>query len=408
MDDESAKIEGVTLVADFAALQWYEAVAVVLQLAESMLQAGEHWFPDLADVALSADGTVTLYDPASRPSAPPAAHLASVTKRLLKGPAPPELARLLTQAADETPPGQDIARLLESLRYFERPNRPLVLRQLVERLAPAEAEARVARELEKLEAKARGAAEAPPAPKEDALPKRRHRQLVMVALIVVAVALAGSALVWWRFGPPLTQAASGVRSVVTRTTSGIARTFNKGVERLFGERVQQQPDALVGVANRPKAASKARTAKAKSKDVANEPAGGTPGKAAELPLLPTTVLPQAVLTPPNEIVLVPPEIETPVTRADPASDRIYSAVDRDVTPPVPLQPFLGRPTSDTTGIGDMEVLVDERGNVARVTLLSPNTYGDRMLVYAMKARKFKPAMAGDRPVRYLLRIRTAF
>jgi outer membrane biosynthesis protein TonB len=80
-----------------------------------------------------------------------------------------------------------------------------------------------------------------------------------------------------------------------------------------------------------------------------------------------------------------------------------------VTPPVPLQPFIGEITNDAAVLpGDMEITVAPNGTVERIRLLEPSSYQDRWVIYAMKARQFRPAIAEGRAVRYRLRVRTTF
>ena len=67
MDDTPTTIEGATLLAESAALQWYEAVSVVLQLAGAVRQTSASSVPDLAHVRLYANGAVEVL-PGSLPS----------------------------------------------------------------------------------------------------------------------------------------------------------------------------------------------------------------------------------------------------------------------------------------------------------------------------------------------------
>lgn len=408
MDDAPATIEGAALLADSAALQWYEAVAVVLQIAGAVRQARAGVVPDLSHVRLWANGLVEIL-PGSPPTTDLVTPLAASLRLLLeRAPGPFELGQFVNEAAEGRFPGHDVDRFVISLNYYERPGRQLVLQNLVERVAPIEAEARAAVELKRLEARAREGALAPAAATKKEVPSanQRRRKLLIAALAVIVLALGASGLAWLRFRPALSAAGSSVRSVVSHATSGIAQAFNTAADRLFSP--AQQP-APVGDAAppAPRPAPRARAPKPKPLEVL-DPQVTPAGRAVDLPLLPTLVLPSAVLTPPNEILLEAPPLAA-VTESMVDTDRVYTAVDKDVMPPVPLQPLLGRPTSDGAGVpGDMEVLVGPTGIVERVTLLVPNAYQDRFMIYAMKARRFKPAVAGGRPVRYLLRIRTAF
>jgi TonB family protein len=53
----------------------------------------------------------------------------------------------------------------------------------------------------------------------------------------------------------------------------------------------------------------------------------------------------------------------------------------------------------------MEVMVDERGEVQRVQLRSTDaSLNDRMLVSAVKAWRFDPALKDGVPVKYTMRV----
>jgi len=68
MDITPTTICGSDLAADTAALQWYEAVAFVLQLAEAIKRVGVACAPDLPHVQLSTDGTVAILHAPSGPT----------------------------------------------------------------------------------------------------------------------------------------------------------------------------------------------------------------------------------------------------------------------------------------------------------------------------------------------------
>lgn len=60
MDTSPTTIKGTDLVGDAAALQWYEALAVFLQMTETIKQIGVTCVPDLGRIQLSTDGTVAF------------------------------------------------------------------------------------------------------------------------------------------------------------------------------------------------------------------------------------------------------------------------------------------------------------------------------------------------------------
>lgn len=87
--------------------------------------------------------------------------------------------------------------------------------------------------------------------------------------------------------------------------------------------------------------------------------------------------------------------------------RIYSEADAGVEPPVwrrPQLPSEPRPDAEQSG-SYVEVVVDEHGEVAQVKLRSSDlSLNDRMIVAAVKAWQFQPAMKDGRPVKYRLRV----
>jgi hypothetical protein len=115
------------------------------------------------------------------------------------------------------------------------------------------------------------------------------------------------------------------------------------------------------------------------------------------PILIVTELGGYVLAPPSEDLALDTTIG------------IYSSRDRDVQAPVMVRPVL--PTAPPTDIpadqlGTLELLVDERGNVEHVRLVSTfNRHQERMIVASAKAWRFSPATRAGRPVKYRARVR---
>jgi len=98
---------------------------------------------------------------------------------------------------------------------------------------------------------------------------------------------------------------------------------------------------------------------------------------------------------------------SPLPSVEPSRQRepVYSANDGDVRPPLPL-----RPTRFTTevpagaaseALTKIEVVVGTSGEVASAKIVAgPRTYTDGMLLSAVKASKFVPAMKDRQPVPY--------
>jgi len=141
------------------------------------------------------------------------------------------------------------------------------------------------------------------------------------------------------------------------------------------------------------------------------PSGGTAGPSvgAERPI---AVPPAAARETParSSVAAAPPVDERPLPGASTgvAVDlRIYSEADTGVEPPVwrrPQLPSEPRPDAEQSG-SYVEVVVDEHGEVAQVKLRSSDlSLNDRMIVAAVKAWQFQPAMKDGRPVKYRLRV----
>jgi hypothetical protein len=104
------------------------------------------------------------------------------------------------------------------------------------------------------------------------------------------------------------------------------------------------------------------------------------------------------------------EVSNIVARATAArtleEETIYTIADLGVTPPRPLGRQLSSeslPRKSLPPTGRLEILVDRSGRVETVKLDTPlNGYHDRMIVSAVKAWHYKPALKNGKPVRFNL------
>lgn len=110
-------------------------------------------------------------------------------------------------------------------------------------------------------------------------------------------------------------------------------------------------------------------------------------------------------TPPPAPAPPPPAPTTPAPA--PAAPTVYSASDKDVTPPVDIDrklPPWNPPNAiaaRTTRRGLLEVDIDEQGNVESVTMrVSASKFYDDDLVAAAKKWRFQPATRNGVPVKY--------
>jgi hypothetical protein len=122
-----------------------------------------------------------------------------------------------------------------------------------------------------------------------------------------------------------------------------------------------------------------------------------------------------MLLPVNDLPLAASDGSTPVSYAaydipvdnEPAAGTIYSASDRDVTPPLATYPRVPAPPSDipTEALSTLELLVTETGEVESVRLRDrPAHIGEALLatinLSAAKTWRFAPAVKDGRAVKY--------
>jgi hypothetical protein len=123
--------------------------------------------------------------------------------------------------------------------------------------------------------------------------------------------------------------------------------------------------------------------------------------------------PAAPVSQPDRLAVVaPPAVAEVPAAAAPAAeataavvdDTIYSAQDRDVTPPQTDERLPGPTISAwTTRTNAMEVIVSQTGAVERVRMVTPpQRMPDMFALSRAKVWMFKPAMKDGRPVRYRL------
>jgi hypothetical protein len=421
-------IRGTDLVDNAPTIQWQELVAVILQLADTIEHLGVMCVPDLAHMQLCADGTIVVL-PGSTWSDPPATYLARRLRSLLQDPTtPPELVRMIAQVAEPTSSDQSVEGFVASLRGFERPGRQAVLHDLVERIATYSDPARRAQELERLIAQARSATATPwtgnepsngPRPQK---PQGQRPLPVAITTGLVAIVLLGvTVTVWWS---ALAGSTGGAKSSATQVRPGISQAADRSFAPPGGDRSSTQMDSALALpapvaqnsapprpvpaAHTSPTAQPAPAANAGTREFKADSAGSGAGRVRRGSAPPNLPPPSTVIASSSPGTLR--SSERPATMADPApeSERIYSRLDPDATPPVALPPALGRITTDAHAMpGDMDILVGPTGDVERVTLVVPDRYEGHMLIYAMKNRKFRPAIVDGRPVRYLVRVRTA-
>ena len=91
-----------------------------------------------------------------------------------------------------------------------------------------------------------------------------------------------------------------------------------------------------------------------------------------------------------------------------AENTVYGGADADVTPPHPLSRQFpeGAPIGvPPARVGTLELIVGKAGDVEFVKLHTPlNRYHERMIVSAVKAWRYSPALRAGKPVRFRLTV----
>jgi len=339
----------------------------------------------LAGCLLSDEGSVAL-------TAPVGPHLSpmQLLGAMLDGhSAPPELATLV-MLGDEAPsgfstPSQERPKGL-SLEWFVRPNPEVEVARLAARGLAAEQAQANAKSLSDLRAQVTEQPTATPLPavKKPMPPWVEYAALGAAATLVVG----GMWLAWSWWG-------SGVANTVTfaEVTSAVRTAASAVVERVAPASPPAAP-----VASPPPAAAPAASRASRSSVGVTKSAAPAALFARSVPSHPTRTADDAVARGPDvteEVVVYPME------------SRVYSQEDTAVAPPALVYPRLpSQPKADSRPTDSyMEVVVDERGEVQRVRLRSTDaSLNDRMLVSAVKAWRFEPAVKDGVPVKYTLRV----
>ena len=418
-------------------IAWQEAVEVAS--AADKLAGSDSGGITLAGCVLSEDGTVTL---AQVPAATRMSALQLLGRMLQGQAAPPELRALVMSAADgldSFPSEQDTRpRAKElSLDWFLRPHAAIEIAKLASRALAAESSQQQNTALQKLRA--------------EVLEHRHKPEPPKPPPPVPSVDWGDQLLAYWRaYWPPrretLVVAASLVAAfgAVALVWTGLSRAWSAGPEPLRGVPQTQWVEAAAPVTSWRVNPVRAGLLAAGAAADGRAPRG-TVGTSAELPrnlsgrgeagaTRPATDRPTMVVDtdgavvrtrelqvvfptePPDARPVVPAAASrAPAAAAANASAvgledperRVYSAEDPGVAPPEMIRPQLPSERKADTEPSDswVEVIVDERGQVAQVRLHSSDaSLSDRMLVAAAKAWQFQPARKDGRPVRYVLRL----
>jgi hypothetical protein len=378
-----------------ASIEWFEAVAVVREVGERVIDsAGGRRVPELDQVELSADGGVTLTGASKADD--PVRRLGQLLQACLVQSDPPVQLRLtVAQATSPEPPFASVRDLLTALEYFERPDRPAVLRGLFERMRMAPIV--VAENRATLDA----IAPLPTARDKEARTEqrteagRRNRSVVAAVAVIVLLVAAATAYSQFRGAPPSTEE---VTSLAVKASDAVGTTLVKGISAV-SETVGLGRLVPAGEAAAAPAAKPVSPAPATAKPTRRKPRPESEAfRIFDLPEVPAS---PAALVP--EIAPVPALAPEP-TDFVVVDETVYSPADSSVAPPIGIRPQLPRVLPEDIrkeNLSQIELVILPDGTVGSVKLLGARkSVLEGMLLSAAKAWKFQPATRDGRPVSY--------
>jgi hypothetical protein len=388
-------------------LQWHEAAAVVQLIADHVADGSLHDVPPIEWLAVDADGAVHVLESSTPVSHRPSANQASALRQLFKelvgsNPVPDAVLPAIQLARD----GSEIesaAAFSDAIRFFVRPSCVKDLQGLAVRLRSTDEASQLQHELEELTRKARVhqavTTEQKPAdaPEATRRPKGRKRKLIAVAasgvLLPVTVML---------FAPIGGKHNVSAGSVLVEQGKRFVQDMRDGARSMLGDTTKAAPKeassstddaAPSGALTRRPRISAARKAEARG--------------AVAISLDPPPVASIAWILSEPVAPTAPALIEVPPLTTIEGGGRLYDSEDEEVAPATLVRPRLPARSAADKRLGALEVIIAASGEVERVRLLSTSAehrYYNAMLLPAVKAWVFSPAVRDGIPVRYRLEI----
>ena len=424
-------------IADVLALtpgsSWHESVAIVQEIA-AHLEPGQP-LPAPEDLLLESDGSIT-FGFAGESARPQVADLASLLDTLLKkAEAPQALRDLVSENARDDPAHASIASFTKALAFYERPNRRSDLQALAGRLEGrsqaaqadrtlAEIRERVVRKSEE-ETKPKAAA-TPSSPEPKAVDRVRaiaRARALAIAAVVILAAAGVSALTLFRGsssnasanGKAATGAAANAASETAANANDTesAEPHAVSTEREGTDRHPIGTSAKGGESAHAKGSSQALSgSRSGASRGADRVSAFKPSRAGIAPVRPLPSL-RAVPSASNAAGVAHTSFGespagAPTSRADDvaaSAGATYTSANSEVTPPVWYRRQLPSEPAPDAKTGYFEIVIDTKGDVESVRLISPTRrYEERMLMAAAKAWKFRPARLNGEPVKYRMRV----
>jgi hypothetical protein len=414
--DAAAPGNGISLarlLAPNVPMEWHDAVAVVSQLAATVLgdkrrpPAGA--LPAIGAIQLRQDGEILLrLDPNG--SEPLTAGFGRVLQALLQDkPTPANLRLLAWRISSGAGASMTLDEFTGELGRWERPGRIEKLKILYQRASasgpvlptiPSSVPVQVPGPV----VESGGNAD-PPA---TVVVRFRSRTALMAAAAAVCVAFGGAGA--WLLArrldvrvPPFSTASS-VPAAETATAADPPSAPPRAVER--ADRATPQPRPQTRTARSYGDRTRIGTTEERTPIRAGQ-AATTPEPSATRGM---TSRSSTTTSPRSDSIanLAAPARVPPPPSAVMPDEQLYKSGDPGITDAILVKPYLPpRPRGDIpdTALGVLEVVVDARGLVESVHLKSPaNRYREKWWLFTAKDWRFSPARKNGTPVRFLKRI----
>jgi hypothetical protein len=392
-----------------ASIQWFEAVAVVREIADRLLaNASDRAIPELQQIRLSPEGYLDVAG--LTPTDEPVRRMGQLLQALVAHTdVPVQLRLVISQATSPTPVYGSVRDYSEALGFFERPERSTVLNQLAIRVTSAmpSASSDGAPTLDSLAPLPSKQKEEEEKKKHAARPLSQGRSrswgFAVVAVVLLAAGVGG---VWYArtrgLGPQNREEASALAERASEAMgTAIVTGASKVTETLGLGRIVPAKEATAPAPAPPPPPAAAKASQPRRRE-SEPPADQTPAIVA-FDLEPAPATPRGPTPPPAPSGM--PSSSTLSGEAPRVEDEtIYSVNSGAIVPPIGIRPKLARqlpPDFDPTRLGRVELIIGADGTVESAKLLGPpRTVNDGLFLSVAKAWLFQPALKDGVPVRY--------
>ena len=369
-----------SLLAREVSLDWHEAVAIVLEIAEVFKRSGQGALPRYRNLAITPAGSVEFL-PGRTETGDPVTVLQQLLNTLLPRERPTQLRLSVGTAGPASASYTSVAEFSEALKYFERPGeRRNLIAGICERARETSLPSEPA-ESEKITNTVRR--------KRPGRLRRFVAPVAAVLLLGVAVAAGIAYLEQREPGSVSTRAeslqdlASGAWDTALGVGGNMRDSASRDIAAMF-ERMRGlgSDDAETD----PSDEAEADAPVAETESRASRPASGgdssadTDGAGAA-----------------DSGAVAPADLSSASAPAV-----IFDRTDVNVTPPVTLRLRLPSRAEDDPGqVAVVEAIVSASGDVEKVKLVSPpRSVRASMILSTIKTWRFRPAMQDGQPVRY--------